>query len=62
MKTTYRAIVEIYVEVENEAEACDAISEMLRPMLQEHEPMSCFVDWNYATTPTPMIADEMAQG
>jgi hypothetical protein len=41
----------VLVEVENDAEACDAISEALRPMLREFyegDYETAWIDWRYA--------------
>jgi hypothetical protein len=43
----YKAVIEVLVNVEDEAEACDAISEALRPILRTFEPASCWIDWRY---------------
>jgi hypothetical protein len=43
----YVANVRLVVDVESEAEAADAVAEMLRPMLRKYEPNSCFLDWSY---------------
>lgn len=45
--TLYRAVVEVLVEAENEAEAMDAVAEMLRPLLETGN----MLDWQYATSP-----------
>jgi hypothetical protein len=49
----FRATIEVLLEVDSEEEACDALSEGLRPLLQEfqrpgHAHDSAFVDWRYA--------------
>lgn len=47
--TLYRAIIEILVEADHEADAMDGVGEMLRPHLQDD---SCnLLDWQYATSP-----------
>jgi hypothetical protein len=43
----YKATIEILVDVETEAEACDCLSETLRPLLREFEPQSSVIDWRY---------------
>ena len=52
----FKATIEVLVDVASEAEACDAISEAIRPMLQEFGADSAWVDWRYcdaASYPTP---------
>lgn len=44
----YKATIEVLVDVANEDEACDAISEAIRPMLRTFEPSSSWIDWRYA--------------
>lgn len=45
----YKAQIEVLVDAENEAEACDAISEGLRPMLREFSPTPTnWIDWRYS--------------
>lgn len=41
------ATIAILVDVETEAEAADAVAETMRQHMQQHEPKSCFRDWNY---------------
>ena len=38
------------MQVDTDAEACDAIAEAIRPMLQEFKPEfpSAWIDWRYA--------------
>jgi hypothetical protein len=50
------AKIELLLDVEDEAQACDAIAETLREQLREYStPESCFIDWRYAEEglPTP---------
>jgi hypothetical protein len=60
MSNLYKVSIDILVEADNEAEACDAISESLRPLLREFadEPTS-FIDWRYCpeTTGFPVPHD-----
>lgn len=48
----YKATIEVLVEVNSEAEACDAIAEAIRPILKMFSPPeaapSAWVDWRYA--------------
>lgn len=45
-----KATIEILINVDCEAEACDALSETLRPHLREFAGAdSCVVDWRYAS-------------
>ena len=46
-RNLYRAVIEILVEADNEAEAMDAVAEMLRPLLE----VGHMLDWQYATNP-----------
>lgn len=43
----YKATIEILVDVGCEAEACDCISETMRPLLREFESNSSVIDWRY---------------
>jgi hypothetical protein len=53
----FKATIEIFMDVENEGEACDAIAETLRPLLQEFSgPNSCFVDWQFLDRKVPVEA------
>jgi hypothetical protein len=45
----HKATIEILVDVDSEAEACDAIAETLRDQLREFHPGSCVIDWRYAS-------------
>lgn len=46
--TIYKATVELYIDVENEAAACDAVSELLSCNLQAYVGAgSCFIDWRH---------------
>lgn len=52
----YKATIEVLVLVNDESEACDAISEAIRPMLREFDPNSSWIDWRYcdaASYPVP---------
>lgn len=53
----YKATVEVFVAVNSEGEACDAIAEALRPLLREFAgPESCWIDWRYAGNEPPVEA------
>ncbi len=61
----WKSTIEIYLDVQSEAEAMDATAEMLRPLLRTYEPASALVDWNHARqygtpSPTPASDDEIA--
>ena len=43
----YKATIDVFVDVEEESEAADAIAETLREILQRNEPMSSLIDWHY---------------
>ena len=52
----FKAKIEVLIEVENEAEACDAIAEAIRPMLKEFydgEYETAWVDWRYTPNGHP---------
>jgi len=49
----YKATIEILVDVANEIEACDCLSEALRPLLKIYEPQSSIVDWAYLKPVNP---------
>jgi len=52
--TYYKATIEILVDVEDEASACDCIAEAMRPLLREFTPSSSVIDWRYlADAPQP---------
>jgi hypothetical protein len=42
-----KATIDIYIAVDSESEACDAIAETMRPHLKRFEPDSCLLDWGY---------------
>lgn len=46
----YKATIEVLVDVNDETEAADAISEAMRPLLREFTPISSVIDWKYANT------------
>jgi hypothetical protein len=57
MKTIFKATVEIFVEVEDVGEACDAVAESLRdhlPGFSEHP--TCWVDWQHLNSAEPVLA------
>jgi len=59
----YKAQVCLFIEVENDAEACDAVAEMLRDHIRRFAPESCLVDWRYSTElshPVEASKDEIA--
>jgi hypothetical protein len=50
----FKATIEVFVDVESDAEAADAISETMREHLRRYAPLSCVVDWNYAPSSFPL--------
>ncbi|MEZ5784350.1 MAG: hypothetical protein R3D70_22640 [Rhizobiaceae bacterium] len=44
----FKATIEILVDADGEAEACDCVSETLREVLREFSPSSPLIDWHYA--------------
>lgn len=44
------ATIQILVDVEDEGEAADLISETLREHLREFNPASAIIDWRYSDT------------
>lgn len=44
----FKATIEVLVDVEHEADACDCMAEAMRPLLQEFTPTSSVIDWRYA--------------
>lgn len=52
MTKLFLARVEILLQVASEGEACDALSETLRPLLIEFGG-EVFVDWRYADQASP---------
>lgn len=56
----YKAQIEILIEVDDEASACDALCETLRPLLKTFDPASSIIDWRYAddhNVPVPDSGD-----
>lgn len=55
----YIATIQVLLDVETEGEACDALAEGLRPLLQTFRPPypSAFVDWRYTEDGGPVPAD-----
>lgn len=48
-RVLYRAVVELYFDVDNEGDACDATAEMLRPHIRAlGADDSCLIDWRYS--------------
>lgn len=50
------AKIEILIAANDQNEACDAISETMRPLLRTFNSESCIIDWRYsgnASVPTP---------
>jgi hypothetical protein len=46
----FKATIQLLIETDDEAHACDAIAEALRPMLQEFGG-DALVDWKYVSDP-----------
>ena len=44
----YTALIKIAVRASNDAEACDAVAELLRKSMALYTPQSSFLDWRYA--------------
>ncbi|OBZ97482.1 hypothetical protein ADU59_00180 (plasmid) [Pararhizobium polonicum] len=44
----FKATIELLINVDREAEACDCIAESLRELLREFSPGSPLIDWRYA--------------
>lgn len=64
----YKATIELYLAVDRQAEACDAVAETMRDHLRAWTPESCIVDWRYTpdgkggwSAPVIASADEIAQ-
>lgn len=55
----FKASIEMLIEAENEASACDAVSEGLRPTLREFTAggESDLIDWRYAPGGDPAPSD-----
>lgn len=48
----FKATIDVLIEADSEPEACDAISEALRPMLRVFcETPTAWIDWQYAAVP-----------
>lgn len=56
--TYYKVTIEVLVEVDSETEACDAISETMRPLLREFAGSdSCIIDWRHLNCDSPIPHD-----
>lgn len=44
----FKATIELLLDVDREAGACDCIAETLRELLREFSPGSPLIDWRYA--------------
>lgn len=48
----HKVTIEVLLDVGDDADAygnaCDAVSEAIRPMLREFSPRSSWIDWRYA--------------
>lgn len=53
----YIATIQVFVEVDSEAEACDGIAETMREHLQRYAPESCILDWQHLMG-SPALASE----
>lgn len=51
----FKATVELFVDVEDHSQACDAVAEMLRPLIRAWNEDSCLIDWQYPPN-TPRLA------
>lgn len=49
--TIFRATIELFVQADSEAEACDAIAETMRDHLRKYAPSSAILDWQYESDP-----------
>ena len=52
----YRATIDVLLQCDSEAEACDAVTEALWPLLKTcaDEPSeTAWIDWKYAGAPVP---------
>lgn len=54
----YRATVELLLDVNSEAEACDAVAEILRENTRKFVATSCLVDWRHASEIISLDFDE----
>lgn len=43
----FRAVVEVLIEADEEAGACDGMTAILTEQLQKYAPQSCLLDWQY---------------
>ncbi|RWI46833.1 MAG: hypothetical protein EOQ93_29335 [Mesorhizobium sp.] len=53
----YIATIEIILEADSQAEACDAIAETMRPLLKEFGG-ECFIDWGHVEPSSPREATQ----
>lgn len=49
----FKATIELLINVDREAEACDCIAESLRELLREFSPGSPLIDWRWWRTRSP---------
>lgn len=59
----FKATIEILLDVETEAEACDALSEGLRPLLRnfaKRPEQTAFIDWRYSDSACLPLEDDGA--
>lgn len=49
----FKATIELLIWTDSEAEACDVVSETLRPHLQAFDLESALIDWKYAEMGDP---------
>lgn len=54
----YMATICILVDVEEEAQAMDAIAETMRPLMQDFNPVSCLRDWQWCLGERELIRVE----
>lgn len=55
----YKATIDVFIDVEDEAGACDAVAETMRDHLQRYCEDSCIIDWSYNPGfPLPVEATE----
>lgn len=59
----YKATIDVFLDVESDAHACDGMAETMRDHLRRYAPESCIVDWGYnpnAPHPVPATEAEIA--
>lgn len=59
----YMAKIEVLIDADSEADACDVIAQAMKPALRVSNPDSSIIDWRYHSTfPQPHSGDSFEYG